>query len=437
MENLTQPFFKLSEATVCQACKQNITLYDISKSNYVVCSFCFSYLQLNADKETIKKEQLKKPKLTPLLKIGSTATIRDTNFKVIAYLEKQEAGTKYEWREYMLTSLDKGYITIAEFNGNWSLIGGEKFIPDFKVPMSYGDTLGYHDVDYKLFNKYTPIINAMLGEVDWDIINEKVAASEFIAPPLMVVKEVINNDSRNPNYYIGEYLDANFIAETFNLDRTVLPIQIGIGAHQPSLSYDRWISSLNISIIAILLVLGLHFVLDIFKSEKELINSDFAISKNDKGDENSYKSFITPSFVINDGSSNIEFKISANLDNNWFETTIVLVNESDNRTWEVSKGIEYYHGYEGGESWSEGSREEKIMVSNIPNGKYHLNIYPSTGDHSSNSIYIRAVANSSMWRNTLLTMLAICIYPIVCYYLMRNFEKKRWENSDYSPFVSD
>lgn len=437
MEGLTRSCFKLSESQACPSCKQNVILYDGAKSTYAVCPSCFSYLQITSTGLITQAKQIKKPELAPVLKIGCTANIHDTLFKVIAYLEKKEAGTEYKWREYILTSLDKGYITISEFDGHWNLIGGENFIADFKQPISYGDTVGYKDVDYKLFNKYTPVITAMLGEADWDILNEKITASEYIAPPYMVVKEIVDKNNRNPEYYIGEYLDTNVIVETFGINKIDLPDQIGVGANQPSVAYDRWMSALSISIVAILVVLGLHFALDIFKAEKELINGDFLITYDEKGEANAFKSFKTQSFNIDDASSNIEFQIRANVDNNWFETTIVLVNESDNRTWEVSKGIEYYHGYEEGENWSEGSTEEFIMLSDIPKGKYHLNVYPSSGDSSRSNLYIKAVANVGMWRNTLLTMLALCIFPAICYYMMRNFEKRRWNSSDYSPFVSD
>lgn len=436
MENSVQSFFKLSETIACSVCRQNIVLYEPAKSEYVVCPSCFSYLHIFTRAETRLNRKLEKPKNAPFLKLGSTTNIHGVDLKVIAYLEKKEAETIYCWREYILTSHNKGYVTLAEFNGHWNFIAGENFLPDYKQPTSYGVSVDYKGVEYKLFNRYSPKVTAMLGEVDWNVVNEKVKATEYIAPPFMVVKEVINKSQHVTNYYIGEYLTKDEIATVFNLDKNSLPEQIGIGANQPSKAYDRWISSLKITGIAIVAVLLLHLLFGAVKPEKELINEDFLITYDAKAGADAFKSFITPSFVIDDESSNIEFDIASGVDNNWLETTIVLVNEGDNRTWEVSKGIEYYHGVEDGESWSEGSTRESVLLSDIPKGKYHLNVYPSSGDIYRNNLYIKATTNVSMIRNTLITILLLCIFPAICWYLMRNYEKRRWNNSDFSPFVN-
>lgn len=435
MENSVKSFFKLSETITCSICKQDIVLYEPAKSEYIVCPSCFSYLHIFTRAETRLNRKLDQPDKILVLKLGSTGNIHGTEFKVIAYLEKKEAGTDYHWREYILTSHDKGYVTLSEFDGHWNFIASKDFLPDYKEPISYGLSIGYKDVEYKLFNRYTPVVTAMLGEVDWDVVNEKVKATEYIAPPFMVVKEV-GKTSHQTDYYIGEYLDAEVIANAFNIDKNDLPQQIGIGANQPSKAFDRWTASLKITGVAIILVLLFHILFHIVKPEKELINDDFLIVYDTKGGPDAFKSFITPSFTLDDESSNIEFEIASLVDNNWLETNIVLVNESDNKTWEVSKGIEYYHGTEDGESWSEGSTRESVMLSEIPQGKYHLNVYPSSGDVFRNNLYIKAVSNVTMWGNTITTILLLFIFPAICWLLMRDYEKRRWNNSNFSPFVN-
>ena len=435
MEVPAKSFFKLSETIACSICKQNIVLYEAAKSKYTVCPSCYSYLHIISTTECRLSKKLDQPEKVLVLKLGSTANIHGTEFKVIAYLEKKEANTSYAWREYILTSPDKGYVTLSEFDGHWNFIAGEDFLPDYKVPVSYGLSIGYKDVEYKLFNRYTPVVTAMLGEVDWDVVNERIKATEYIAPPFMVVKEV-SKANNQINYYIGEYLDAEVIADAFKIDKNDLPKQIGIGANQPSKAFDRWTASLKITGIAIILVLLFHLLFNAIKPEMELINDDFLIVYDTKGGPDSFRSFITPSFTLDDESSNIEFEIASSVDNNWLETTIVLVNESDNKTWEVSKGIEYYHGTEDGESWSEGSTKESVMLSEIPKGKYHLNVYPSSGDVFRNNLYIKAVSNVTMWGNTITTILLLCIFPAICWLLMRDYEKRRWNNSDFSPFVN-
>lgn len=436
MATINNISFPLSGTIACPKCQQEVVLYDPAGSEYAVCTNCYSYLQLFRNEPNRTYKKLQAPVLQPLLKIGSKGVIKNEEFKVIAYLEKKELGTTYYWREYILYSYKKGYVTLAEFDGHWSIIVDQNFYPDFKTPFSYGDSVSFKDVPYRLFNKYTPIVTAMIGELDWDVVNEKVKTTEFIAPPFMIVKETINNSVLLTDYFIGEYIEINEIASAFNLNETLFPSKVGIGAIQPSKHYDRWKSSYQITTIAIILILMLQLVFNQIKPEKVLINDDFMISSVAGSTDNAFKSFVTPSFTLEDYSSNVEFEIASAVDNNWLETSIILVNEKSNRTWEVSKGIEYYHGYEDGESWSEGSTKESVILSGIPSGKYHLNVYPSSGDANRNNLYIKAVANVTMWRNIILTMLALLLYPAFCWYMMRNFEKKRWSNSDYSPFVN-
>jgi hypothetical protein len=152
---------------------------------------------------------------------------------------------------------------------------------------------------------------------------------------------------------------------------------------------------------------------------------------------NEFKPFITPSFELKNVSSSLEFSVTSDVDNNWMETTIVLVNEKDNQSWEVTKSIEYYHGYEDGESWTEGSREAEVLLSSIPAGKYHLNIYPAAGDTALKSVRIGITANPVIWRNVWVTLLLLCLYPLYTWFRMRMYEKKRWMNSDFSPYETD
>ncbi len=425
--------FPSIENISCQKCGNTIVVHDLESCEYITCSTCYTYLQhINSTKFTINKT-LNKTASSPSLAIGATGTLLENEFKVIAYLEKKEKGTQYIWREYTLYNYQKGYATLSEFDGHWSLIKGENFYPDLKELKDHHQRIDYQDIDFGLFNKYTPEITAAIGEFDYDVLNEKIKATEFIAPPLMITKET---GGPKIAYYLGEYIESDTIAKTFNITEDRLPEKTGIGAIQPSKFFEKWNSLFTVTGIALVLVLVLHLVIGQVKPENVLIDQYFPIAHEKVNETNVIKPFITPSFNIKDISSNIEFAINTTIVNNWLEATIVLVNENDNRTWEVTKGIEYYTGYEDGATWSEGSQTANIMLSNIPRGRYHLNIYPVSNDNNQNGLVIKATANASMWRNTLITCLFLCMYPAYCWFRMRNFERKRWDNSDYSPYVN-
>lgn len=434
MNMLQNTSFPLSEMVSCQKCKGAISIYHLDGCDHLICSHCNAYLVKTVGKEFQFKKPLKKLEFVPVLALGSIGTIGGEQFKVIAYLEKREQGTSYKWREYLLFSHAKGYATLSEFDGHWSIIKGKEFHPDLaELKSNYNSSIRYINADFHLFNKYTPQIISGIGEFGEDILGEKIKVVEFIAPPFLLVKESQGSTS---NFYLGEYITEKELAQAFNIDKNVFPTKIGVGAIQPSNYLDRWNSLFTITGLVLILVLVLHLLIGYLKPEKELFYESFNLVHHQVNSNDVIKSFTTPSFEVTDESSNLEFHISSAVSDNWLEASMVLVNEKDNRTWEVSKGFEFYSGYEGGESWSEGSRYAEVMLSNIPKGKYHINVYPYSGDPNRDTLQIKVTANASMWRNTLLTCLALCLYPAFCWYKMRNFEKKRWDNSNYSPFVS-
>jgi hypothetical protein len=425
--------FPQIENVSCQKCGNMIVVHDLQSCKYIACKTCSTYLQCINQKDFKISRPLKKTAAAPVLGIGTTGILHDVEFKVIAYLEKKERNSNYTWREYLLYNYQKGYATLSEFDGHWSIIKGDNFHPSIKEAKDYHQRINYENIDFRLFNKYTPTVTAAIGEFNYDILNDRIKVIEFIAPPLMIIKETAGPKT---DYFLAESIEEEAIASAFNIDKTLFPEKVGIGAIQPSKFIEKWNSLFTVTAIALILVLLLHILIGQLKPEEVLIDDFFPIAHEIVNDTGVIKPFITPSFKIDDASSNIEFKIYADVVNNWFEATIVLVNESDNRTWEVSKGMEYYAGYEDGENWAEGSQTANIMLSNIPKGKYHLNVYPLSGDNSQSGLNIRATANASMWRNTLIICLFLCIYPAYCWFRMRNFEKKRWDNSDYSPYVN-
>ena len=111
-----------------------------------------------------------------------------------------------------------------------------------------------------------------------------------------------------------------------------------------------------------------------------------------------------------------------------------MVNEKDNQTRVLNKEVEYYHGYEDGESWSEGSNSESVTLPNIPAGKYHINIYPYAGTNTVDQMNIKVTANIFLWQNIIVTFLLLCIYPLYCWYRQRQFEVNRWMGNAYSPY---
>jgi hypothetical protein len=436
MATINLKAFPYSEDITCPECRNIITLYDPEGSEYCACAKCHSFLRFTEKNGTIIQKQAPAVKQAPVIKLGSTGILQGIQFRLIGYIEKKEQASKYAWREYILYNYEKGYANLSEFDGHWNFVAGKELYPDLDKLVDRSWTfVNYEDNEYNLFNKYTAVTTSLIGEFDWDILTEKAKTSEFIAPPNIIIKEQDKGTSP-ADFYLGKYIEAKEIADAFKTDIKLFPEKIGIGANQPSVHAKRWFSVYKLAPILIVLVAVLGFIAMYASPGYQVMDSDYHIV-NDSTKVNEFKPFITPSFELKNRSSALDFLIKSDIDNNWLEATIVLVNEKNNQSWEVTKSIEYYHGYEDGESWTEGSQDAEVLLSGIPGGKYHLNIYPASGDVASKSIHINITANPVIWRNVWVTILLLCLYPLYAWFRMRDYEKRRWMNSDYSPYETD
>jgi hypothetical protein len=240
-----------------------------------------------------------------------------------------------------------------------------------------------------------------------------------------------------------------------------------LGASQPNPHLKRWVHSVWISIVAAVLLIGMQVTLVNLRPNSIIIDKDVELNmpplpsthldslKRDStkldslkadsilqasavssttGGNYEYKSLRTSSFQIN-GPAPVE--MTAPIDNNWFQATVELVNDKDNQTWDVSREVEFYHGYEDGESWSEGGTSESALLNDVPKGTYHLNIYPYAGSNSLGHMHIKVQENVVLWQNILITLLLLLIYPIYCWYVKRKFEVNRWLGNNYSPYKTE
>ena len=467
--------FPSSKQLDCPHCHKPVVLYDPDGSEYVVCESCNSYCRVINHDHLQVQQSISPIKYEHVIEIGNQGTLKGETYKMIAYMEKEEAGTQYEWREYMLYSYTKGYAFLAEYNGHWSFIAGIQHYPELANAISQDSIATLDDVDYREYNRYTPVITALKGEFDWDAYAEKISAREFVAPPYMLVREKNKQNEKIIDWYLGEYIEPKDIQAGFNVPADKFPEIADIGAIQPNPYKKRWQQTLRISVVALVLVVVVQIFFAITRQNQFIMSKPVPIllpplplpktdtakhdntkrdttkrdtARHDSSTNLATNTYIPPSangtyeflpqrtssFTIADGPAPVNVALSANVDNNWFESTVELVSDKDNQTWDVTEEIEYYHGYDDGDSWSEGSTSNSVVIDDVPAGRYHLNIYPYAGVQALDDVSITVTANVILWQNLLITVLLLCLVPLCFWYFQRRYEVNRWMNSDFSPY---
>jgi hypothetical protein len=94
--------------------------------------------------------------------------------------------------------------------------------------------------------------------------------------------------------------------------------------------------------------------------------------------------------------------------------------------------MEYYRGYESGESWSEGNTKDEALLSRIPSGRYHLNLYPSTDKPTPVHLRVIVTENPTLTSNLVLFAIAILLYPLFRLWMSLYKNNQRWQNSNFS-----
>lgn len=353
------------------------------------------------------------------LKVGQKGKLKDEEYTVTGILIKKAYGSYY-WSEYILESPTGNFMYLSESDGHWILLQEieDKFnVKNHPVYLDYGD-LRLDLYDYT----DTEIVDAK-GYFDFIIPVKKVHMVEYIAPPYIISIETLEEEG---NTFYGEHISKSEIKKAF--PDIELPFQHGTGIVQPFYLNVRN-SALVFCVIALFIFISHAFIYS-DRVEKAVLSQDVSFA------EFNNKDYISPSFTLEGGSAPMTVSVNSDVDNSWANVQIALINEITNDEVYANKDVEYYHGYEDGETWTEGETNEKFYICGVEAGKYHLTITPQKPpeDITNNNIRVNAVWNQpSMW-NAWLPVLFMGALMIGIYYLNINFEQKRWHDSDYSPF---
>ena len=314
----------------------------------------------------------------------------------------------------MLFNPLKGYATLAEYNGHWNYVVELHSIPTKVTAQEFT----YEGNTYALYSTYGAQTPQAVGEFPFKLISSyEVRVSEYISPPYMLS---IESSQEEYVWYKGEYIKGQEIKKAFQLEK-ITP-KVGVGSTQPFVSGFRPAALANLSIFLILLftVLYLFFYYD--AKEQVVFNETYFIT-----DSTAKKEIYTKPFDLKGGTKNLEIRINTNIDNTWMYTGFTLVNEATGDLYELEIEAEYYHGYDDG-AWTEGSSWNSKVISQVPEGKYYLIIYPDRQLSAlSTKLEIVVTRDVVITSNMLLALIVTLIFPAIYFYRKKVFEEKRWQ----------
>lgn len=339
---------------ICPKCNHENSLeIDFPVEQYL-CNKCKGLIDF-AENKFIK--EVSNSRYITTLSVGQKGTIENVEYTVVAIVIRK-TGRNYKWSEYYLKDKNLNDAFLSESEGHWV------FMKPLSQPFQttkYGAT--FNDESYRKYETTQCSIAEAFGFFEDSLKFGVASYSEYVRGEKMISFE--KQDENNHYYLEGRHFSKSELKGAFkNLD--YIPIKNGYGIVQPFFIDTKQL--INILGITAILISLLQFFNYTTRTNYEVFRDSIRF------DSVLNKELISKSFELKGASAPLEVKLYSNVDNSWANVELSLVNEKTNETEYASKDIEQYHGYEGGESWSEGSREEEFNICGVAPGKYHFTI---------------------------------------------------------------
>jgi hypothetical protein len=416
----------------CPSCNGSLDLAAPDAALRVVCPYCNTMLDVGQGGALSILAKLK-DQARPKIKLGSRAALPEGEQQVIGYLQRSARvdGTWYPFEEYLLHSPALGFRWLVCSDGHWSYV--QPVTPGACHAKDGG--IEYQDVRFKHFQTAPLRVDRVLGELYWRVsVGETTTGEDYVAPPAMLSCERGNGEL---NWSLCTYLKPKQVSAALGgLDVTG---GVGVAPNQPwpHTGVGKYYGLL----VAALLAVGILIAATTHAHDVSSFAFDVPTGRGTPppeaplGTEVGHVFFSQP-FTLK-GGENIELRLSSPLANNWLYYVVDLVDEDKGGFVTFDGNLEYYSGYDGGESWSEGSPAKTQFLGPLPAGTYVARVEAmqgAPGDQPLN-LTIRQNVFQIGWLG--FALVALLIPGGLLWLGQRRFEKKRWENSAYGDSDDD
>lgn len=354
-----------------------------------------------------------------VLKIGQKGTIEGIEYTVTAAVVKK-VQKHYFWREYILTAPKDEQLYLSETDGHWILL---RKVDDNYDVKGYPEQYEHNGRQMMLYDYDDPKTVMAVGFFDYDVLPYRQRMIEYIDPPYIFLVEESGNEQAS---YFGEHISKGAVKRAFGVKS--MPYKSGVGLVQP-FAVDLRVMAIVFCMSAIT-ILTSHLYIYSGRESVQVLNENLSFS------QYSGKDYVSKPFTLKGGSAPLTINLDSNVDNSWASVQVALINEKNNDEEYAALDVEYYHGYEDGESWSEGDKSQRFNVCGVNAGTYHLVITPQkpAEDLTNDRINVSAEWNSPSSRNVVIPIIIMIAIGAALFFIKRSFEQKRWTDSSYSPF---
>ncbi|HTS76483.1 MAG TPA: DUF4178 domain-containing protein [Bryobacteraceae bacterium] len=437
---LVAPPVVKTKSLSCPNCGGPVELRGFGHALTVVCPQCFSVLDASTPELKILQQIEERWRRTPKIPLGTRGKIGGGEFEVIGFQTRsvEEDGETFSWDEYLLFNPYKGFRYVVEYDGHWNFVTPMEAMPH-RIALGGRPGVIFEGRRFKHFSGAEAVTTFVLGEFPWRVkTGDKVIDDDFIDPPTVLSAETTDEEV---TWSRGEYMTGAEIWKAFALPGPA-PRASGVYLNQPSpfKSGGMWTSFGGM--LAMVAALAIFF--SVFSANRTVFEDHYQFQTGDGREP----SFVTPIFDLKGRTASLELTVHANVTNDWAYFNFALINEDTGNAFDFGREVSYYTGSDSDGPWTEGGQTSTAYIPSVPSGRYYLRVEPEMDANAGS--FVRA-SNGKMTRvnrmsysitlkhdvpdYTWFWIVAglLMIPPLAHTVRGRNFEVRRWMQSDYPP----
>ncbi len=395
----------------CTRCSAPLELLGGHRIESLSCGYCGAILDPH-ERCKVVGEYAKALEITWPFKLGLSGRLKGIDFVITGALSLRTADGSSSWLEYQLYSPLRGYAFLSLEGGHFVLSRRVRYRVRWPAGLPAKTRVLANGQRYQKFSEYKAVVVSAVGALTWLARpGDETRCVDCIAPPHILSVERAAGETE---VHLGEYLEAQEVLSAFGVEAGRPRYQRGfVHPAQPYKPWT-WLSDLHGAVkpflLGSLLIAGLIALL-FDGREVYRYRLDQPVP-------------VRHELNISSARNPVAILLQAGVNNSWASYEFEISRDGET-VFSLEQELSYYHGVEGGERWTEGSRKAKALVRFPAPGRYQVLSAQTGGDRLaplSVSIRENYVVSRYFWILSAVLLLPLGLAPL----RRAHFESARW-----------